>query len=206
MTTAEPAEAATRRGRPGYDRDSMLEVVVEAFNERGYDATSLGVLAERLGLSKSAIYHHFDSKEQMLEVALAKALDALEAVFDEPGATTGPVVSRIRHVVRGAVLVLCERRPYVTLLLRLRGNTPIELEAMRRRRAIDRKLRTLFEASRDEGTLRPDIEPRVAERLVFGMVNSIVEWWRPGGPITPEQLADSVLQLVRTGLREPASL
>ena len=43
MTTAtEPA----RRGRPGYDRDSMLEVVVEAFNERGYDATSLGVLAE----------------------------------------------------------------------------------------------------------------------------------------------------------------
>ena len=58
----------------------MLEVVVAAFNERGYDATSLGVLAERLGLSKSAIYHHFASKEQMLEVALSKALDALEAL------------------------------------------------------------------------------------------------------------------------------
>ncbi|MET4098892.1 AcrR family transcriptional regulator [Agrococcus sp. UYP10] len=200
--TAEPA----RRGRPGYDRDSMLEVVVAAFNERGYDATSLGVIAERLGLSKSAIYHHFASKEQMLEVALAQALDALEAVFDAPEATSGPVVDRIRYVVRGAVLVLCERKPFVTLLLRLRGNTPIELEAMRRRREIDRKLRLLFEASRDEGTLRPDMDPRIAERLTFGMVNSIAEWYRPGGSITPEQLADSVLELVRTGLREPSSL
>ncbi|MDR7233949.1 TetR/AcrR family transcriptional regulator [Agrococcus sp. BE272] len=203
MTTAtEPA----RRGRPGYDRDSMLEVVVEAFNERGYDATSLGVLAERLGLSKSAIYHHFASKEQMLEVALGKALDALEAVFDAPEATSGPVVDRIRHVIRGAVLVLCEHRAFVTLLLRLRGNTPIELEALRRRREIDRKLRAMFEQSRAEGTLRPDIDPRVAERLTFGMVNSIVEWYRPDGPITPHQLADSVLELVRTGLREPSSL
>ncbi|WP_072314613.1 TetR/AcrR family transcriptional regulator [Agrococcus sp. Marseille-P2731] len=205
MTTTEPAVAA-RRGRPGYDRDSMLEVVVEAFNERGYDATSLGVLAERLGLSKSAIYHHFASKEQMLEVALGMALDALEAVFEQPGATTGPIVDRIRHVIRGAVLVLCERTPYVTLLLRLRGNTPIELEAMRRRREIDAKLRALFEASRDEGTLRADMEPRIAERLTFGMVNSIVEWYRPDGPFTPEELAESVLELVRTGLRDPASL
>ena len=184
----------------------MLEVVVAAFNERGYDATSLGVIAERLGLSKSAIYHHFASKEQMLEVALAQALDALEAVFAAPEATSGPVVDRIRYVVRGAVLVLCERKPFVTLLLRLRGNTPIELEAMRRRREIDRKLRLLFEASRDEGTLRPDMDPRIAERLTFGMVNSIAEWYRPGGSITPEQLADSVLELVRTGLREPSSL
>ncbi|QUW18128.1 TetR/AcrR family transcriptional regulator [Agrococcus sp. Marseille-Q4369] len=203
MTTAtEPA----RRGRPGYDRDSMLEVVVEVFNERGYDAASLGSIADKLGLSKSAIYHHFASKEQMLEVALGRALDALEAVFESPGATTGPVVSRIRHVVRGAVLVLCEEMPFVTLLLRLRGNTPIELEAMRRRREFDRKLRALFELSRDEGTLRADMDPRIAERLTFGMVNSIVEWYRPDGTITPEQLADSVLELVRTGLHDPASL
>ncbi len=195
-----------RRGRPGYDRDSMLEVVVAAFNERGYDATSLGVIADRLGLSKSAIYHHFASKEQMLEVALGKALDALEAVFDAPEATSGPVVSRIRYVVRGAVLVLCEQMPFVTLLLRLRGNTPIELEAMRRRREIDRKLGALFELSREEGTLRADMDPRIAERLTFGMVNSIVEWYRPDGPVSPEQLADSVLELIRTGLREPSSL
>ncbi|WP_347755492.1 TetR/AcrR family transcriptional regulator [Agrococcus sp. ProA11] len=197
MTATEPV---ARRGRPGYDRDSMLEVVVEAFNERGYDATSLGVLAERLGLSKSAIYHHFDSKEQMLEVVLGKALDALDDVFDAPEATTGPVQDRIRYVVRGAVLVLAERKPYVTLLLRLRGNTAVERAAVERRRAIDAKMRALFELARDEGTLRADIDPRVAERLTFGMVNSTVEWYRPEGRTTPDELADAVLAYVDAGL------
>lgn len=197
MTATEPA---ARRGRPGYDRDSMLEVVVEAFNERGYDATSLGVLAERLGLSKSAIYHHFDSKEQMLEVVLGKALDALDDVFDAPEATSGPVQDRIRYVVRGAVLVLAARKPYVTLLLRLRGNTAVERAAVDRRRAIDAKMRELFELARDEGTLRADIDPRVAERLTFGMVNSTVEWYRPEGRTTPDELADAVLAYVDAGL------
>lgn len=197
MTAAtEPA----RRGRPGYDRDSMLEVVVEAFNERGYDATSLGVLAERLGLSKSAIYHHFSSKEQMLEVALGKALDALEAVFDAPEATGGPVADRIRHVVRGAVLVLAEHKPSVTLLLRLRGNTGVERAAMARRRTIDAKMRALFELAREQGVLRDDVDPQIAERLTFGMVNSVVEWYRPDGRTAPEELAGTVLAFVSSGL------
>lgn len=196
MTTAPPS----RRGRPGYDRDSLLAVVVEAFNDHGYDATTLGVLAERTGLSRSAIYHHFDSKEQMLEVALEEALGALEGVFASEAATSGALADRIRHVVRSAVLVLCERGPEVTLLLRLRGNTDVERAAMARRRAIDGRMRALFEAARDEGTLRADVDPAIAERLTFGMVNSIVEWYRPEGRTSPEAIADAVLAYVDAGL------
>ena len=55
--------AEPRRGRPGYDRQGVLDVAVRAFNEFGYDATSMGTLADRLGLSKSAVYHHFPSKD-----------------------------------------------------------------------------------------------------------------------------------------------
>ncbi len=74
----------TRRGRPGYDQQGILAVAVAAFNEHGYDATSIGMLAERLGLSKSAIYHHFGSKDEMLDRALDSALGGLEAVVDAP--------------------------------------------------------------------------------------------------------------------------
>lgn len=201
MTTdAATGSAAARRGRPGYDRDRLLAVVVQAFNDHGYEATSLGMLSERLGLSRSAIYHHFDSKEQMLEVALAQALDGLEAVFDEPAATSGPADARIRHVLRGAVLVLTAELPSVTLLLRLRGNTEVERAALARRRAIDARLRALFELARDEGTLRPEVDPRLAERLTFGMVNSLVEWYRPDGRTSPEALAEAVLAYVDAGL------
>lgn len=199
MTTTEAP--AARRGRPGYDRDGMLAVIVDAFNDHGYDATSLGIIAQRLGLSKSAVYHHFSSKEEMLELAVGKALGALQDVFESPEATEGPVDLRIRHVLRGAVRVACEQKPYLTLLLRLRGNTDAQRHAMERRREFDRRLRRLFELGRDEGSLRDDLHAGIAERLTFGLVNSIVEWYSPDGPMTPDQIADAVVAFVRSGLR-----
>lgn len=74
---------AYRHGRPAYDRDSLLEVAVVVFNERGYDGTGMEELARRLGLSKSSIYHHVSGKEELLELAVNRALDALFAVLDE---------------------------------------------------------------------------------------------------------------------------
>ena len=190
-----------RRGRPGYDRQGVLDVAVRAFNEYGYDATSMGTLATRLGLSKSAIYHHFPSKDHLLEAALDEALGGLEGVLTEPGATSGSAADRLSHVLHRAVEVLVERLPYVTLLLRLRGNTPVERTALVRRREFDRAVASLVLAARDAGELRSDIDPRIAERLMFGMINSIVEWYRPEGPEDASRLADDVLAVAFDGLR-----
>lgn len=179
----------------------MLEVIVDVFNDHGYDAATLELIASRLNLSKSAVYHHFVSKEEMLQLALKRVLDDLDAVFNAPEAITGPAIERVRYVVKGATIIACEQRPYLSLLLRLRGNTPVELEAMERRRKFDQQLRELFELSLAEGTLRKDIDPGIAERMTFGLINSIVEWYRPGGKYTPDQIADSVLLIMRDGLR-----
>jgi AcrR family transcriptional regulator len=193
--------AEPRRGRPGYDRRGVLEVAVQAFNEYGYDATSLGTLASRLGLSKSAIYHHFPSKEQLLEAALEEALGELEAVLTEPGATGGSASDRLVYVLDRAVHVLVDKLPYVTLLLRLRGNTPVERAALDRRREFDRAVTALVVAARDAGELRDDIDPRIAERLLFGMINSLVEWYRPEGPEDASRLAADVVAVAVDGLR-----
>ena len=93
---------ALRRGRPGYDQRGILEVAVAAFNEHGYDATSIGMLADRLGLSKSAIYHHVASKEELLRLALDEALDGLEGVLLAPEATTGAAADRLAFVLESA--------------------------------------------------------------------------------------------------------
>ncbi|GAA2178178.1 TetR/AcrR family transcriptional regulator [Leucobacter tardus] len=192
---------APRRGRPGHDQNSMLAVIVEVFTDHGYDASSLEMIAKRLGLSKSAVYHHFSSKGEMLELALERALGELERVFDEAETREGDAVSRIRFIVREAVLVACERREYLTLLLRLHGNSDAERRSMERRRALTSRLREIFAQARDEGSLRDDLDPGLAARFTFGLVNSLVEWYRPDGPVTPESLADSVLSYVRSGLR-----
>lgn len=179
----------------------MLEIIVEVFNDHGYEAATLELIAKRLGLSKSAVYHHFASKSEMLELALERVLGALEAVFEAPEANRGTAVERTRFVVRGAVHVACDHRSYLTLLLRLRGNSEAELQAMDRRRAFDARLRRIFELSLEEGTLRFDIDPGLAERFTFGLINSIVEWYRPEGGLRPNEIAEAVLMFMRDGLR-----
>ncbi|EMY34569.1 TetR family transcriptional regulator [Arthrobacter crystallopoietes BAB-32] len=194
-----------RRGRPGYDQQSVLNVAVAVFNKHGYEATSMGILAENLGISKSAIYHHVPSKGDLLRLALDEALGSLEAILDEPGASSGRADDRLEFVVRRTIEVLTSKLPYVTLLLRLRGNTEIERTALERRRQFDHKVAALVEAARDEGRLRGDIDPRTTTRLLFGTINSIVEWYKPGGKLTAEKLADDLVSMIFDGLHLPAA-
>ena len=198
-STADPAR--TRRGRPGHSLDSLLDVAVAVFNERGYDATSMDELATRLGVTKSAIYHHVPGTVELLRLALDRALDALFAVTEEPGATTGPAIDRLEHVVRGSVRVLAAELPFVTLLLRVRGNSPVEQAALQRRRRFDRVVTDLVRAAEEEGDVRPDVDPAITSRLLFGTVNSLVEWYRPDGGLSADDLADALVATTFQGLR-----
>ena len=112
MTTTLP----DRRVR--YDTGALLSVAARVFTERGYDGTSMDDIARATGLSKSSLYHHTAGKEQLLRLALERALDPLFAVVAEPAAREGRAIARLEHVVRRVVDVLADRLPYVTLLLR----------------------------------------------------------------------------------------
>lgn len=179
----------------------MLRVAVELFNEQGYEGTSMEDLAQALGVTKSAIYHHVPGKQALLGQSLDRALDALFALLDEPAAQTGPAVGRLEHVVTGSVRVLDAELAHVTLLLRVRGNTEVERRALRRRREFDHRVGELVRAGMDSGEIRSDLDPAVASRLLFGMVNSTVEWYRPGQRLSGAELAHTVATLAFQGLR-----
>jgi AcrR family transcriptional regulator len=199
--TARIPARPTRRGRPGHDLESVLQVAAKLFNERGYDGTSMEDLSRRLGITKSAIYHHVPSKEELLRLAVDRALDALFAVADEVDAMPGPAIDRLEHLVRGSVAVLAERLPFVTVLLRVRGNTRIERQAIARRKDFDQFVAKLVQQAEAEGDVRPDVDPLVTSRLLFGMVNSLVEWYRPRGGIGSAELADAICKIAFDGLR-----
>lgn len=204
--TESPAPAeGRRRGRPGYDQATVLTRAIAMFNRQGYDATSMGDLAKELGLTKSALYHHVASKETLLAEALDEALDELAAtVRNATRATNGATAyERLRTVVRRSVVVLIAHQPAVTLLLRVRGNSELEQDALERRRKIDAQLAKLVKAAAAEGALRDDIDPAVVSRLLFGMVNSLVEWYRPDGEVTEEEVAEAITLLAFDGLTPP---
>jgi len=157
-------------------------VAVAEFITRGYDATSMEDLSRAAGITKSSFYHHFTGKEALLRAALERALTGLFAILDEAGAREGPPVERLRHIVRGQVAVLLAELPYVTLLLRVRGNTDTERWALEQRRAFDGRVAALVREAVDRGDLRPGLDPALAARLLSGLVNSVAEWYRPGRP------------------------
>lgn len=192
---------APRRGRPGYDLESLLTVAVTVFNERGYDGTSMEDLSRRLGIAKSSIYYHVDGKEDLLRMALDRALDGLFSVVAQVREREAPAIDRLEDLVRGSVAVLADRLPYVTLLLRARGNTGIERRALARRREFDRIVADLVAEAERDGDIRPDVDPAVTARLLFGMVNSLVEWYRPGRRRSGDGLADAVCAVAFDGLR-----
>lgn len=194
---------ATRpRGRPGHDRDAVLRCAIELFIERGYDATSIGDLSAELGVTKSAIYHHFPSKESLLAAALDEALDGLSrAVADAVTAGDGESAhERLRRTVAASVRILITHQPAVTLLLRVRGNSPTEQAALARRRQVDDQLAQLVAEAVAEGSLQAPVSPEVISRLAFGMVNSLVEWYDPDGPVDADTLADAVTGILFDGL------
>lgn len=191
----------SRRGRPGYDRETLINKATEVFVARGYDGTSMDTVARELGITKSAIYHHVTSKEELLRLAINRGIDALDSAVELESQRAGMnALERLRLAVHASVVILIEYHHSVTLLLRVRGNSPVELEALEQRRRIDDKIRVLVKAAIAEGGLRSDFTPGLVTRLLFGMVNSITEWYRPGYPIDPKTIADAVTTMGFEGL------
>jgi AcrR family transcriptional regulator len=193
-------DRARRRGRPGHNQDAVLTAAVRLFNEKGYEATSMGDLAERLGISKSSIYHHVTGKQELLRMAVDHALDGLSEAADEVDALAAPAVDRLEALLRRSVLVLAERLDFVTLLLRVRGNTAVEKQALLRRRDFDARVTALVKQAQADGDLRPDIDPSTTARLLFGMVNSLSEWYQPRRG-NAGSMADAVTAIAFDGLR-----
>ena len=187
--------------RQSHDQESILRGAAGVFIQHGYEATSMGVLAESLGITKSAIYHHVPSKEYLLELALDRAMSSLEAILKDPLASTGPAVDRLMFLLRSAVGVLTDQLPFVTLLLRVRGNTALERRALERRRAFNQVVADLVDEARRDGTIRTDIDARTTTRLLFGMIGSIVDWYRPDGPVSAEDVAHDVVAVAFGGVR-----
>lgn len=203
MSTTQPTSTTTRRGRPGYDRQTLVDLCVKVFNRHGYEATSMGMLADELGISKSAIYHHVKTKEEILQSALTEALDSLEAVMDDAEQTSGSAQAQIKTLLAGAVGVLIDKQPYVTLLLRLRGNSEVETQALFRRRNLTTRLAGLIAEAQAEGSVREATSPKVLARLVFGTINSLVDWYDTEKSAGTEQTSAVLIDLIFNGIKNP---
>ncbi|WP_052466904.1 TetR/AcrR family transcriptional regulator [Mobilicoccus massiliensis] len=195
-----------RRGRPGHDQRAVLLAAVDAFDEYGYDATTMDQIARRLAVTKSALYHHVEGKEELLTLALDTAFEALDAGLRGVEDSSDTLDVRFETFLAEMVQILVEYRPFVRLLLRLRGDSPAVRAALDRRRDFDARMTEVIRQAQLAGLLRDDLDPAVVARLVFGAMNSTIEWYRPDGRVSPAELTDAVLTLIFRGVATSAHM
>ena len=181
--------------RPAYDVDSLTDVAVAVFSARGYDATRMEHIARAANVSKSSLYHHVSNKEELLGRALRRAVGALTAILEEPGAHAGRPSDRLEYVLRRTIEAELRYLPEVSLLLRVRGNTDVERSALDERRRFQERLMELVREAQATGEVAGDVDSALFVRLVLGMSNSLVDWYRPDGSWSTRQIADAVVDL-----------
>ena len=186
--------------RRPYDIDRLTDVALAVFAQRGFDGASMDDVARAAGITKAAIYHHVSGKEELLDRGLRRALEALFAMLDEPGAQEGRPIERLRYIVRRVAELAIEVLPELTVLVRVRGNSETERNAIERRRAFDAAVVTIVRAAQLAGEFDPALDAGIVVRLMFGMCNSIVEWYRPHGRYTSADIAGALERLIFNGV------
>ena len=95
-------------------RQQILETAQRLFTEHGYDATSLQMIADEMGLTKAAVYYHFPAKSDILHAALQPGIQRIGRLLDEAAALRGRR-ARIKHVINGLAEFLVENRHYAVM-------------------------------------------------------------------------------------------
>src|SRR5436309_9621083 len=173
-------------------RQEILRTAARLFQQRGYDATSMNDIAAALKLSKGGLYHHFQSKDEILFNLMSHAMDITEARVLNPAKAVADPEERLRTLIRLHIgVVLSERDREITVMLH--ENHPLS-PALRKRINMRKKdyihfLENLIgEVQRARGA-KGSIAPRAAAFALLGMINWIYQWYRPNGSLQEDTIA-----------------
>jgi TetR/AcrR family transcriptional regulator, cholesterol catabolism regulator len=184
-------------------RHEILRAAAKLFREHGYSAASMNDLAATLQLSKGALYHHFQSKDEILFHIMNDALQITEDQVKKPVLALHDPEERLRTCIRLHIeVVLRARDREITVMLH--ENQPLSPELRKRINARKKEYvqfveGLLADVQRARGS-HSKVDPKVAAFALLGMINWIYQWHHPGGSITEQELVDQFTQMVFSGV------
>jgi TetR/AcrR family transcriptional regulator, cholesterol catabolism regulator len=181
-------------------RSELSRQAARLFAQKGYHGTSIGDLAEAMGVQKGSLYAHIASKQDLLYETMAEGARAfhagLDAIDDALAAT-----EKIRLALRSHLRVVAEQLEVATVFVQewryLEGERREEIIAERRR--YEDRIRAYFREGRDLGELRSDLDEATAALLVLSAANWAYTWLQPGRDT--DELADRFYGLLLDGIR-----
>src|SRR3954465_9872201 len=181
-------------------RTELTRAAARLFAEKGYHGTSIGDLAQALGVQKGSVYSHIESKADLLWEVAREGAEAFQAALDAVP-EEGPIVERIRAALRAHLRVVAEQLDVATVFIRewryLEGERREEFIGERRR--YEERFRALFREGRELGGLRTDLDDATATLLALSAANWAYTWLRPGA--NTDALADRFYVFLLDGMR-----
>lgn len=182
-------------------KDTILKAAARVFADKGFLKTNIIEIGEASGASKSRMYHYFPSKEALLAQLLLSHVGALLDAATAAARDTPAGPQRLRRLIDTHIDQYMEAFAEHKLLLSEPNNLP-EQERTQLIELEDQLIRLMTGVLREVAPDRLKSAPvaRVHAMLVYGMLNWTFTWYKPGGPVTPRQLADHVYQMAIGGL------
>jgi len=181
-------------------REELSRTAARLFAERGFHGTSMGDLADAMGIQKGSLYSLTESKQQLLYETMREGADAFHAGLDAIPEEL-PAVGRIRLALRSHLRVVAEQLDIATVFTRewryLEGSQREELLVERRR--YEERWRGLFREGVESGELRTDLDVNAAALLALSAANWAYTWLTPGR--NTDELADRFTAILVDGIR-----
>ncbi len=181
-------------------RSELTRQAARLFAERGYHGTSIGDLAEAMGVQKGTLYSHMASKHDLLYATMREGADAFHGALDGIPDDL-PATEKIRLALRAHLRVVSEQLDVATVFVRewryLQGEQRAEILAERRR--YEERVRALFREGRELSELRTDLDEANAALLALSAANWAYTWLEPGRDT--DALADRFHALLVDGMR-----
>jgi AcrR family transcriptional regulator len=200
MTLSGAARIAGRISR-GDVPEAILGAAAALFRANGIPGTPLRAIAEAAGVLLGSLTYRYPSKDDLVVALMRRAVQRVSAELIDAIAVSSDPLERLRLALRAHLRVLLRGDDAVFVLLfdwaRLPGRTRRQIAAQRRRYLAvwDR----LVLAAAGAGLLRPDVDLALVRKFVFGAANSVAAWYRPEGPLTPDQIAEAYSALIGRG-------
>jgi TetR/AcrR family transcriptional regulator, cholesterol catabolism regulator len=201
--------ATTRRSHkpsggyaPEATRQALVESALRLFGEKGYAVTSVQEITEAAGVTKGAFYHHFETKEELLRLIHDEFLDYQVAILRMALDSNEDAATTLRELLRSLMINAAKYMANVTVFYYERRHlTGAQYKAIKRKRdEFDRLFLDVIQRGIDDGTFRDDLDPRIVAFGILGMFAWVHQWYRPGGRLHAEQIADIFSELALGGL------
>jgi AcrR family transcriptional regulator len=181
-------------------RGELTRQAARLFAQKGYHGTSIGEIAEALGVQKASLYAHIKSKQDLLYETMLEGARAFHAGLDAIPEDL-PATEKIRLALRSHLRAVADQLDVATVFVQewryLEGERRDEILDERRR--YEERIRALFREGRDRGELRSDLDDSTAALLALSAANWAYTWLAPGRDT--DELADRFYDLLLNGMR-----